>query len=265
MAQSVSAGRLKPAGIPGPGMPIVAMYHSVEPCRSDPYRVTVSPQRFEQQMRWLARRGLRGAAVREVLAARAAGAGQGLVGLTFDDGYTDFARYALPVLHRLGFTATVFVIAGRLGGHNSWDPDGPRKPLMDAGLVREVADAGIEIGSHGLRHVRLPEAPAALGAEVGVSRDILQAVTGQPVPGFCYPYGAVDDAAVQQVRAAGYDYACAIWPSPHTGRHALPRSYVGEADGPSRLWAKAVRHRLTWAYRSRRNSATLRSPATPVG
>ena len=265
MAQSVSAGRLKPAGIPGPGMPMVAMYHSVEPCRSDPYRVTVSPQRFEQQMRWLAGRGLRGASVRDLLAARAAGLGQGLVGLTFDDGYADFAQYALPVLRRLGFTATVFVIAGRLGGQNSWDPDGPRKQLMDAGLVRQVADAGIEIGSHGLRHVRLPEAGTALGDEVGGSREILQAVTGQPVPGFCYPYGAVDDAAVRQVRAAGYDYGCAIWPSPHTGRHALPRSYVGEADGPSRLWAKAARHRLTWAYRARPGSATLRSPATPVG
>ncbi len=265
MAQSVSAGRLNPAGIPGPGMPMVAMYHSVEPCRSDPYRVTVSPPRFEQQMRWLAGRGLRGASVRDLLAARAAGLGQGLVGLTFDDGYADFAQYALPVLRRFGFTATVFVIAGRLGGLNSWDPDGPRKRLMDAGLVQQVADAGIEIGSHGLRHVRLPEAGTALGDEVRGSREILQAVTGQPVPGFCYPYGAVDDAAVRQVRAAGYDYGCAIWPSPHTGRHALPRSYVGEADGPSRLWAKAVRHRLTWAYRARPDSATLRSPATPVG
>ncbi len=265
MAQSVRAGRLEPAGIPGPGMPMVAMYHSVEPCRSDPYRVTVSPQRFEQQMRWLAGRGLRGASVRDLLTARAAGLGQGLVGLTFDDGYADFAQYALPVLRRFGFTATVFVIAGRLGGQNSWDPDGPRKQLMDAGLVQQVADAGIEIGSHGLRHVRLPEAGTALAEEVGGSREILQAVTGQPVVGFCYPYGAVDDAAVRQVRAAGYDYGCAIWPSPHTGRHALPRSYVGEADGPSRLWAKAARHRLTWAYRARPSSATLRSPATPVG
>ena len=52
----------------------------------------------------------------ELLAARAAGAGKGQVGLTFDDGYADFAEYALPVLRRHGFTATVFVIAGRLGG-----------------------------------------------------------------------------------------------------------------------------------------------------
>ncbi len=186
-----------------PGMPLVLMYHSVEPYQADPYLVTVSPPRFEQQMHWLARRGLRGASVRDVLAARAAGAGKGLVGLTFDDGYTDFARHALPVLQRFGFGATVFVIAGRLGGDNAWDPEGPRKPLMSAGQVRDLAQAGIEIGSHGLRHIRLPAAQHALAEEVGGSRRILQEITGEPVGGFCYPYGDLDAEAVARVRGHG--------------------------------------------------------------
>jgi peptidoglycan/xylan/chitin deacetylase (PgdA/CDA1 family) len=231
------------------GMPAVLMYHSVEPYATDPYLVTVSPPRFEQQMRWLSRRGLRGTSMRELLAARAAGTGKGLVGLTFDDGYTDFAEHALPVLRRYGFGATVFVIAGRLGGDNGWDPAGPRKPLMDASQVRSLADAGIEIGSHGLRHVPLPAAPATLAEEIEHSRDILQDVTGQPVAGFCYPYGAIDAEAVDGVRDAGYDYGCAIWASAYAGRHALPRTYIGDRDTPPRLWAKAMRHWLTWQYR----------------
>ena len=130
-----------------PGMPLVLMYHSVEPYQADPYLVTVSPPRFGQQMHWLARRGLRGVSMRDLLAARAAGAGKGLVGLTFDDGYADFARHALPVLRQYGFGATMFVIAGRLGGENAWDQEGPRKRLMDAPEVWALAQAGIEIGS----------------------------------------------------------------------------------------------------------------------
>ena len=59
-----------------PGMPLVLMYHSVEPYQADPYLVTVSPPRFAQQMRWLARRGLRGVSIRDLLAARAAAAGK---------------------------------------------------------------------------------------------------------------------------------------------------------------------------------------------
>src|SRR6266576_1468104 len=103
MAQAVSAGRNQASSLSrgnntgsAPGMPMVLMYHSVEPYEADPYLVTVSPPRFAQQMHWLARRGLRGTSVRDLLAARAAGAGKGLVGLTFDDGYADFARHALP-------------------------------------------------------------------------------------------------------------------------------------------------------------------------
>ena len=244
-----------------PGMPLVLMYHSVEPYQADPYFVTVSPPRFEQQMRWLARRGLRGVSMGDLLAARAVGAGKGLVGLTFDDGYADFARHALPVLRRYGFGATMFVIAGRLGGENAWDPEGPRKRLMDASEVWALAQAGIEIGSHGLRHVRLAAARDALAEEIGGSRRILQEITGKPVGGFCYPYGDLDADAVAQVRDTGYDYGCAIWRSAYTSRHALPRTYVGEADTAPRLWAKRARHQLAWT--SRRAGKAVPPPNFP--
>jgi peptidoglycan/xylan/chitin deacetylase (PgdA/CDA1 family) len=250
MAIRTGNDRARDNGTLDGGMPVVLMYHSVASADQDPYLVTVSPARFEQQMRWLRRRGLRGTSVRELREARAAGAGQGLVALTFDDGYADFAEQVLPVLRAYDFSATVFVIAGLLGGENAWDVEGPRKALMTAGQVRQMAEAGIEIGSHGLRHVRLPAAAdAALSQEIEASRSILRDVSGQDVPGFCYPYGDVDGRVVSGVRAAGYDYGCAIWPSEHTGEHALPRTYIGDADSPPRLWAKGLRHWLTWDYR----------------
>jgi peptidoglycan/xylan/chitin deacetylase (PgdA/CDA1 family) len=225
--------------------PVVLMYHSVSPEADDPYRVTVSPLRFEQQMRWLDRRGLRGVSMARLLAARRRGHDAGLVGLTFDDGYCDFLRYALPVLLRYGFTATAFVIAGRLGGVNGWDALGPRKPLLTAGQVREVAAAGVEIGSHGLRHVPLTDtSDLALIREQRVSRQILQDVTGTEVPGFCYPYGHVSGRVVAGTQDAGYHYGCAIWTSELTGQFALPRMYVGSADGPARLRAKWLAQRV---------------------
>lgn len=226
--------------------PVVLMYHSVAPYAEDPYQVTVSPQRFAQQMRWLDRRGLRGVSMSELRAAQQRHCDAGLVGLTFDDGYDDFLRYAVPVLQRHGFTATAFVIAGRLGGVNVWDALGPRKPLMTAGQVRTAMAAGIEIGSHGLRHVTLNHTTdLALIREQRLSRQILQDVTGSVISGFCYPYGHLDGRVVDGVQAAGYDYACAIWTSELTGPYAMPRVYVGAGDGGARLRAKWLRHRLT--------------------
>ncbi|MGH3889131.1 MAG: polysaccharide deacetylase family protein [Pseudonocardiaceae bacterium] len=228
-------------------LPTVLMYHSVAPHDLDPYLVTVRPARFEQQLRWLQRRGLRGTSMRELLAARRAAADRGLVGLTFDDGYADFAEHVLPALRRFGFTATVFVIADLLGAWNSWDEAGPRKALMTAEQIRHAAASGMEIGSHGRQHVSLTSARNGdLTAEVSGSRAILQEVSGQEVSGFCYPYGHVNAAAVSAVRTAGYRYGCAIWPSPLTGLHALPRTYIGDRDGSLRLLAKRYRHRLRY-------------------
>ncbi|MFB7614166.1 polysaccharide deacetylase family protein [Kitasatospora sp. NPDC056181] len=232
---------------PGPqgSSPWILMYHSVAVEEEDPYQLTVSPERFAEQIAWLHRRGRRGVSVRELMRARAAGQDDRLVGLTFDDGYADFARYAVPILQAYGFTATAYVVADLLGRANDWDVEGPRKKLLTVQEVTELASAGWEIGSHGLGHQSLPGLPAAaLATQTRESRRALEEVVGGPVTGFCYPYGAVDLPAAQAVRDAGYDYACAIAHSPLTGRYALPRCYVGDRDGAWRLRAKRGRHRF---------------------
>jgi len=230
--------------------PFVLMYHSVGSREEDPHQITVSPARFAEQMRWLRRRGLRGTSMRELLDAADQGRAAGLVGLTFDDGYADFSTEVLPVLARYEFTATVFVVAGRLGGHNDWEQHGPVKPLLTVDQIRAAARIGIEVGSHGLCHRHLPDTGAdALRAEAEQSRAILESVLDAPVRGFCYPYGGVSDAAVDAARSAGYDYAVATRSSARADRHALPRTYVGERDGALRLAAKYFRHRLMWRVR----------------
>lgn len=220
-------------------VPLAWMYHSVEPYVEDPFQVTVSPQRFERQMRWLRRRGLRGVSMGELLQATDEGRARGLVGLTFDDGYQDFIPYALPVLRRYGYTATLFILAGRLGGENEWSRPGPNKPLLTADEVKQIDDAGMEIGSHGLRHISLLKADdATLAEETQRSREILGQLLGRDVAGFCYPYGYLDARIVDAARTAGYDYACAVYPGPEISRHAIPRTSVLGKDTSWRLEAK---------------------------
>ncbi|MFC8675670.1 polysaccharide deacetylase family protein [Streptomyces griseorubiginosus] len=222
--------------------PWIAMYHSVGDCSEDPYRITVTPDRLDRQLYWLSRRGLRGVSVSALLAAPTRA---GLVGLTFDDGYADFLDHALPVLTSHGFGATLFVLPGRLGGENAWDPLGPRKPLLTADGIREAAEAGVEIGSHGLTHVDLTQADdVTLKSEIVESRALLEELTGTQIGGFCYPYGTLDQRAVDTVRDAGYRYACAIDPGPINGPLALPRVHIGQQDTAVRLFLKQRLHRL---------------------
>lgn len=246
-ADQVPVSHRTPRGASGRNAapPWLLMYHSVTNSAEDPYQITVSPGRLERQLRWLRRRGLRGVSVRELLRARAEGRGKGLVGLSFDDGYADFLEHGLPLLRRHDCSATVFVLPGRLGKDNAWDPLGPRKPLLTAEGIRTAARAGIEIGSHGLLHENLPAADdSTRHRETAYSRQLLRDITGRAPEGFCYPYGAVDARSAQAVRAAGYSYACAIDPGPLTGPYALPRAHVGQRDGSLRLHLKRVLHPL---------------------
>ncbi|MET8628415.1 polysaccharide deacetylase family protein [Kitasatospora sp. NPDC004669] len=251
--------------VPGSSSPWILMYHSVAVEEEDPYQLTVSPERFAEQIAWLHRRGRRGVSVRELMRARARGRDDKLVGLTFDDGYADFARHAVPILQAYGFTATTYVVADLLGQDNGWDTEGPRKQLLTVEEVTGLAAAGWEIGSHGLGHQALPGLPAdALASQTRESRRLLEEVVDGPVTGFCYPYGAVDLPATLAVRDAGYDYACAIAHSPLTGPFALPRCYVGVRDGAWRLRAKKGRHRLRDAVAELRRGRGVR-PERPAG
>ncbi len=215
------------------------MYHSVDRCPDDPYQITVTPERLDAQLAGLRRRGLTGVSMAELLRARTEGRADGLVGLTFDDGYQDFVDHALPLLRRHGCTATLFVLPGRLDGDNAWDPLGPRKPLLGATGIRAAHDSGMEVASHSLTHVDLTQADdEQLQHEIAGSRTALVQLIGAPVDGFCYPYGYVDTRVRDAVRAAGYRYACAIDPGPLAGDFTLPRVHIGQRDIGVRLWLK---------------------------
>ncbi|GLF94348.1 polysaccharide deacetylase family protein [Streptomyces yaizuensis] len=247
-ARAPATGRRRHRGT----RPWILMYHSVADPRDDPYGIVVAPDRLDRQLRALTRMGLTGVGVGTLLRARAQRRDRGLVGLTFDDGYTDFTEAALPVLRRYGCTATLFVLPGRLGGRNDWDPEGPRRPLVDQRGIAAAVAAGTEIGSHGLYHVDLTAvADGLLHEETRRSRGWLRELTGTEPEGFCYPYGTVDRRVRAAVRDAGYAYACAIRPAPLVAAdvpvgepYALPRTHVSQADGALRLRVKRLRHRL---------------------
>ncbi len=194
--------------------PILA-YHSVHPDRQDVINVT--PARFAQHMQWLADRGYRGVSLREYRAAQARQEDAKLVAITFDDGYLDNRIHAWPILEKLGFTATIFVVPSRVGTdmvHDSgWLAQYPDVPAsayryMDWADILALRDAGVEIGAHTLTHPLLDEVPLAQQErEILQSRIYIQAQIDQPVTSFCYPAGHFDDTCLQYVAAAGYAQA----------------------------------------------------------
>jgi len=188
----------------------ILTYHRVrEPAANDPRPgLCVSPRVFDEQLRWLRRRGYRFTNVAELPHVEPA---QKCVLLTFDDGTEDNHRVAFPILQEHGVTATIFVVAGLLGRANAYpgsSVDGGHT-IMTAGQVAEMAAAGIEFGSHTCMHHSLPSlSDDELQRELVDSRRIIESIVGREALAIAYPYGHYDERVKAAAQRAGYRFAC---------------------------------------------------------
>lgn len=190
----------------------ILLYHRVAPGGSPATaRYRVSPEAFEDQLRYLKDAGFRVVGLdewAEAMAARRPLPGRA-VAITFDDGYQDFLAWAWPALRRYGFSATMFLVAERIGGKNQWDAAyGEELALLTWPSIRRLRAEGLQIGSHGLTHRGLTALPNAQAAQTAArSKLVLETKLGTPVTAFAYPWGLSDGAVRHFVGACGYRVA----------------------------------------------------------
>jgi peptidoglycan/xylan/chitin deacetylase (PgdA/CDA1 family) len=221
--------------VAAPGSIPILMYHYVRVVDRgvDPlgYELSVTPDNFAQHLAWLHDNGYTTVRMDQLTRClrSAATCPAKSVALTFDDGYEDAYTSALPLLQQYGFTATFYIISGRVGqpGYMSW---------AQIGAVR---DAGMEIGAHSVTHLNLTDLDMGMVAsEVTQSKHDLEQALGITVTSFCYPAGRYNAAIEEQVRAAGYTNATTTrWDSNWSDVFALPRRRIsGDVDGGSFAW-----------------------------
>lgn len=203
-------------GAPAAGSVPVLAYHKVD-ARFELGGTWVTPGQFARQMEWLKAEGYETVTLTQAaeMLVGAKATTKKIVCLTFDDAYQGLNQYALPILKDHGFTATVFAISGYVGGENRWDINwgGRRFRHLDWGQMREMQEAGIEIGSHGANHCDLRFLnDEDLRRELFDSKKSLEDKLGREVASFCYPFGRYDPRVRQAVIDAGYRCACSHSP-----------------------------------------------------
>ncbi len=192
-----------------PRYPILTYHQIAEaPPKGAPYRsLYVAPGAFARQMRLLDLLGFRGLSMSALLPyLRGEKVGR-VVGITFDDGYTNNLENALPVLQKLGFSSTCYAVSGLVGRTNLWDLEVgiAQTGLMSAELMRRWLAGGQEIGAHTQSHARLDQlAEEQSQVEILGSKVDLESLLGVAVNHFCYPYGGHGSIQVSQVKAAGF-------------------------------------------------------------
>lgn len=119
------------------------------------------------------------------------------IGISIDDGYASIYTQAWPRFKAAGLPFTVFVatdhIDKRSSRHLSWDQ------------IRELRDAGVDIGHHTVSHFHMPTADAArVDREIAEAHGRFERELGVRPGLFAYPYGEASLSIAKTVKKAGF-------------------------------------------------------------
>lgn len=193
----------------------IFMYHQVGPIpeQHDPLGLATPPQQFERQMAYLYQKGYQCLSLGEAVYRLRTGQNQPEKSfvITFDDGYEDLYSTVWPILDKFGFTATIFLVAERVGGESDWEGQNgvSAGPLLSWGQIQELAARGFTFGSHTLTHPRLTslEEKEAI-RQLRHSKLILEDHLEVAVELFSYPYSDRSPHIQELVARSGYRAAC---------------------------------------------------------
>ena len=199
------------------------------------FSLSTPPAMFRMQMQYLADHGFHVISLHQAVVAikNHSGLPSRPVVLTFDDGYADFYTAAIPILRSHGFTATSFVISGRMG----WGG------FMTPSEVVAADGMGFTIGAHTVDHVALAaQTPARATWEMKQSKLTLEELLGHPVLDFAYPYGSFNGYDMAQARSLGFETAAStMYGSVHSAGQLFELSRMRIGGGlPLTYFARVV-------------------------
>ncbi|MDH7501016.1 MAG: polysaccharide deacetylase family protein, partial [candidate division NC10 bacterium] len=124
--------------------------------------------------------------------------------ITIDDGHASVYQYAFPLLKKYGFPATLFIYPCCIERASY---------ALNWAQIREMADQGLEIGSHTRYHPNFkierrrlsPQAYEQLVTrEFTSSKQILEEKLQRPILYLSYPFGVHDEILEKKGFEAGY-------------------------------------------------------------
>jgi peptidoglycan/xylan/chitin deacetylase (PgdA/CDA1 family) len=195
----------------------VVYYHRVADTSPNPW--TISNRQFARQIKWLTQNfdvlSLEQAQQRIRLRENHRPA----VCITFDDGYEENCRQALPLLLAQGIPFTYFISSQFILRGEPFPHDVKLGvPLAPNSIqqVQSLAKVGVEIGAHTRTHCDLGRNCdlETLRSEILGSRSDVEEVIGRPVRYFAFPYGQyanLSHAAFQIARDAGFSGVCSAY------------------------------------------------------
>lgn len=179
----------------------ILMYHAVgEVVSDDPNgNFTISHLDFKKQIEQLFQSQIKVKSLANYTPSR-----EKTLVLTFDDGYLDNLKIAMPILQHYQFPFTVFISTDAV--KNS------KKEYLTSTDLKELATYA-HIGTHGKSHRSLVTLnPNELQMELADSKKYLEDLLGKEILTMSYPHGGVNAQVKEVVQQAGYKMALSsVW------------------------------------------------------
>lgn len=194
----------------------ILMYHRVSDDLT-PDILNVTPFQFEEQMRWIRKKGFRvlplGAALEGLLAGSLP---KGALAITFDDGTKDNFDHAFPILKKMGYSACFFPVTDFSMGekeHPRYSGRTEKVRYLSPEQIRTMASEGMLIGSHTKSHALLDRLTSQEAQkEISESKAKLEEWTGSPIRFFAYPNGIFSPNLFPILEQAGFSAAFSTKP-----------------------------------------------------
>ena len=194
----------------------VLMYHRVIDDKKyvGVYDTHVTLENFEKQMKYIKDNGYETITFEDIANGEYKNRfNKNYVIITFDDGYKDNLKNALPILKKYNLKAVLFYVTDET--HNKWDTDVENRlkekklELMNVEEIKELYGSGlIEIGGHTTTHLDMPSIEReALKKDLEESRDKIVEITGKKPVSFAYPWGRNNETCRKVVEKVGYKFA----------------------------------------------------------
>ena len=217
-----------------PEIPIV-MYHEIGNPDGPWEKLYVSKENFSDQIKYLFENGFNTITISDLQANREGKKNlpENPIILTFDDGYSSCYNYIFPLLKENNMTAVFYIYPGKFNKYNSLTEE----------QIKELADYGIEIGSHSMSHLNMTDfSTKQLIYEIRRSKEILEQITGKKISSFCYPAGRYSKKIIDILIQEGYENAVTTQPGfadPNQNDFELKRIRINFEDS-LRTFAKKI-------------------------
>jgi peptidoglycan/xylan/chitin deacetylase (PgdA/CDA1 family) len=167
--------------------------------------------------------------------------------ISFDDCPASLFDFVIQELLKRKMKAVFYIPTNHIGGVNIWDIEEynmSRVELMNTSQLRELVSLGMEVGSHGEKHIKLNAVTEMeVLQDISDSKEMLELLLESPVYSFAYPYGKIPANYGKLLTSAGYTFGLSIY-TPIETNFTLRRFAINQGDD-----GKNIRLKLGKRYR----------------